>query len=116
MRGEVADVDRVAPRLPGASAATNGAIWRTHHARQMAQRELRHAIGVWAACSPQYDDRTNYRRFWYEFGVDVLGAQSLGAKEADALRAKIAASLAIDGYVISEYAAPTPYPIAEQAA
>lgn len=115
LRGEVARIDgeaRVPRHLEGAAAR---AVWNAHHARQMAQRELRHAIGVWAACSPQYDDRTNYRRFWYEFGVDVLGAQSLGAKEADALRAKIAASLAIDGYVISEYAAPTP-PIAEQAA
>ena len=115
MRGEVARVDgppRIPSHLEGAAAR---AVWNNHTERQAAQRDLRHAIASWAAVHDDSDDATNHRRFWYTFGTDVLSASVLGARDAAALREKIAAKLAIDGYVISEYCPPTP-PIAEQAA
>jgi hypothetical protein len=43
--------------------------------------------------------RAGQKRFYYEFGTDVLTAQTLGAADAEALRARIQAFLDKRGVV-----------------
>lgn len=108
MRKEIAKVDGPGYAPNGVSDAARRSIWETHLERQQAQQQLRHAIGSWAATHGNDDDSTNYRRFYYLFGIDVASAMALNAKGAEALRERIVRRLAIDGYVISEYAVPVP--------
>lgn len=92
MRGEVARVDGAA-RIPVDARGTpvEAAITRNHAARQLAQRELRNTMmhygGLWLGRGD--DLRAAQRRFYLTFGLDVMTAQTLGAGEADRLRAKI---------------------------
>lgn len=100
LRGEI---DRIqgAPRIPSnVDGPVAGAIRRTHWERQAAQVALRNAL-AWYGGLENARGRTDiseqYRRFFFEFGVDVATAQTYGAKEAEALRQRIAASLAKHG-------------------
>lgn len=107
LRGDVAKIDgpaRIPTHLEGAAVR---AVWNNHRDRQQAQTTLRHAIGTWAAVHDA-DESVNYRRFYFQFGVDVASAQALGTREAEALRSRIEARLALDGFVINEYKIPVP--------
>jgi DNA repair protein RadD len=88
MRGEID-----APlRVPyGATGAIEGALRKHHTARSEAQRALRAAMDQWAGYRVLAGDneRVQQRRFFHQFGVDVLTAQALPAREADALRQQI---------------------------
>lgn len=91
LRGSVAAVDG-APRIPmGVGPEVAGAIRKRHRERQEAQTALREAMALWGGVRRDAGDdlRVSQRRFWLRFGVDVLGAQALGAREADALRERI---------------------------
>lgn len=115
MRGQEINVDApiyVPQHLDGAAAR---AAWNNINARNAAQRGLRHAIGSWAAVHHEFDDSTNYRRFFHSFGLDVSTAKGLGRKDAEELTARIAARLLVDGFVISAQAIPDP-PALEAAA
>ena len=88
MRGEID-----APlRVPyGATGAIEGALRKHHTARSEAQRALSAAMDQWAGYRVLAGDneRVQQRRFFHQFGVDVLTAQALPAREADALRQQI---------------------------
>jgi superfamily II DNA or RNA helicase len=60
---------------------------KRHKSRQAAQSELRETIANWAGIqrAAGIDDRESYKRFFFLFGMDVLTAQTLDAKEANNL-------------------------------
>lgn len=102
LRGELARVDgavRIPERLTGPAA---GAVAKHHNERQRAQAGLRALIQLWAGWRRDAgdDDRTIYRRFYLAWGVDVLTAQTLGASEANALNARLAAALQAAGVAV----------------
>lgn len=88
LRGEVDPPLRVPY---GATGAIEGALRKHHAARSEAQAALRRAMDQWAGYRVLAGDneRVQQRRFFHQFGVDVLTAQALPAREADALRATI---------------------------
>lgn len=92
LRGEV-DKPLLIPH--GATPAIEGALRKHHRARNEAQAGLRAAMDQWAGyrvAAGERDERVQQRRFFLTFGVDVLSAQALPAREADDLRAKIEAN------------------------
>lgn len=100
MRGEVARIDGPAPVLSHLPIAAQINAANHHAARQQAQAPLRHAIASWAATYAD-DDSTNYRRFWFTFGVDVVSALALNAKDAAALETRIVTDLAKRGFTLA---------------
>lgn len=91
MRGEVERIDGP-PQIPhGVPPAVAGAIKRSWGDRQREQSELRRMIALWAGYQRTLGrgDAEGYKRFYFEYGTDVLSAQALGAKEALALGARI---------------------------
>lgn len=96
MRGEIDRIDG-APAIPkNATHTVANAISRNHWDRQKAQHELRKAIQVWAGWQTHLGRgvREAQRRFFHGFGVDVMTAQALGAREATELEERIGAQLA----------------------
>lgn len=90
MRTVVAKVDG-APAIPyGAAPEVVGAVRKRHAARQEAQAALRHAMAVWGGASDRVGrERQAQKEFYLRFGVDVLGAQALGAREAAELGERV---------------------------
>jgi superfamily II DNA or RNA helicase len=108
LRGEVARIDG-APRIPQhLPPHAQRAVHNTHLERQQAQGRLREAIALWAGHQRHLgrSDAESYRRFFHTWGVDVLSAQALNAREAEALHERIAARLTADG-IVSKMNAPT---------
>lgn len=70
--------------IPAVAVATNV---KRHRQSREAQEQLRDAIAVWAGVERDAgaSDRESYRKFFRLFGIDVLRAQALRAKEAMAL-------------------------------
>ena len=66
-------------------------LMRKHSERRVAQSMLRLAISWWAGLQGELGrgDAESYRRFYHTFGVDVMTAQALGTKDAQALSEKI---------------------------
>lgn len=101
MRGEVARIDEDPAKLRqrmergGAPGVAIGGALKNHKNRQEAQGKLRDTIALWAGYqrAAGRDDAESYKRFFWRYGVDVLGAQALGLREAEALTAKIAEDL-----------------------
>ena len=92
MRREQAKVDGpvyVPKALLDTPAAS--AIARNHRKRQEAQHELRRAMALWAGWQNSLgrDQAEIQRRFYYQFGIDVISAQALGASDADNTRGRI---------------------------
>lgn len=58
-----------------------------HKVNRDAQEVLRELIAWWAGVkrSEGMDDSEAYRRFYFKFGVDVMGAQALNTKETEKL-------------------------------
>lgn len=80
------------PTFPiGASLAVVGALKKHHAARTQEQVRLREVMdqqgGFWLAQG--MGDREQQKAFFLTFGLDVLSAQALPAREAEALRIKI---------------------------
>ena len=95
LRGEVARVDGD-PRYPaGAAPEVMGGIRNRHLERQAAQRALRADIALYGGWQQSLGrtDAEGHRRFYFAFGTDVLTAQSLGAREAEELRTRVAREL-----------------------
>lgn len=91
MRGEVARVD-AAPRFPAnAKPVVVASIKKKHAERQRIQGVLRDQIAIWAGGQRnlQRPDDESYRRFYLAFGIDVLSAQALGAREAGELAERV---------------------------
>lgn len=68
------------------------AAMNRHDENRKAQEILRETIAYWAGVQRAMNrpDRQSYRLFYYRFGIDVLSAQALKAREAEALTIKIA--------------------------
>lgn len=83
----------------GARPEWLGRHWRSYKAASAAQTELRDAMDRWAGRlhAQGRADHEIQRAFWLGYGVDVLTAQGLDAREATALTARL--QLAIDGSV-----------------
>ncbi len=64
---------------------------KPHALRQAAQALLRDSIAWWAGHqrAAGRHDSESYRLFYHEFGVDVLTAQTLGAKDAERLSTQV---------------------------
>lgn len=79
----------------GATPEVVGAVHKRHWERQQAQGALRSAIALWAGWQKKQgrEDPETYRRFWHRYGVDVLTAQGLKARDAVALTERIALDL-----------------------
>lgn len=95
LRGEIDRVDG-APRLPAhVDAPVQGAIMRNHYQRQTAQQGLRATIALWAGWQRRQarEDSEAYRRFFFQYGIDVASAQALGAREAGELQTRIQSHL-----------------------
>lgn len=97
MRGEIARIDAPTSsvgdklRFGGAPDIAIMGAMKSHRIRQEAQADLRHTIALWAgaqraAGAPDY---VSYKVFYQKYGIDVLGAQALGVKDARILNAKI---------------------------
>lgn len=96
LRGEVERIDQ---EFDGATMVPNHlkgkpaekAIQKNHIRRQEAQEQLRYNITIWAGYWRDQGncDSTIHRRFFARFGVDVLSAQSLKAKDAGILNEKV---------------------------
>lgn len=97
MREEVDRIDGP-PQVPQHldSLAQAGAK-KQHRKRQEVQTQLREAIAWWAGYYKALgcDDSTRYKLFYWEFGIDVVSACALGKRDAEALRAKVEASIEV---------------------
>ncbi len=100
MRGEIERVQGPARVPSNVDDAVAGAIRRNHWERQQVQAALRNTM-AWFSGLEDAKGRTNrqeqYRRFYFTFGIDVASAQTLNAKDGEALRQKISLYLAKDG-------------------
>lgn len=101
LRGEIARIDG-APRVPmHVDAPVHGAIIRAHGERQTAQIALRATVALWAGYQRLLGrtDGEAYRLFFFHYGTDVATAQTLGAREAGELQARINQQLDKEGVV-----------------
>jgi superfamily II DNA or RNA helicase len=90
MRRALAKVDGPAYVPAAAPAAASGAIIRRHMDRQAAQQDLRGVMSLYGGLMELTESRREaQKRFYFQFGCDVLTAQQLGAKEAEALAGRI---------------------------
>lgn len=91
LRGEINRIDS-APLIPQCvSHIAQLSIAKRHGERQEMQRQLRDQISLYAGYYRALgsDDSEIYRRFYFQFGIDILTAQTLGSKEAEQLKNKI---------------------------
>ena len=97
MRGEVdrvTDIFNARPlEMAGAPGIAIAGARKQHGLRQAAQTDLREAMAMWGGYSTvlERDVGEQQRRFWIAFGIDVMGAQSLGRPEAVALTVRVKA-------------------------
>lgn len=104
LRGEIARIDSD-PVIPyGAAPEVAGAVRKRHWERQQGQQALRNVIAWWAGLEAAQGrgESESYRRFYHKFGVDVANAQTLNAREAGELAARVTVELSkhgIDGTV-----------------
>lgn len=104
MRGDAARVMNTSfiPVPAGAAPYVVASIQRKHHERAAAQGPLRDTIALWAGWQKAHKNRSDseiYRLFFLTYGMDMLSAQTLGATDAEALRAKLQARLDAHGIV-----------------
>lgn len=101
LRGEVGRVMGAA-KIPESLAplAAQG-LMNSWARRQQAQGHLRNAIALWAGWQRHEGraDNEAYRIFFHRYGLDVMTAQTLGAKEAGELHARIEAELQKHGVI-----------------
>lgn len=104
MRGEADRIMRAAV-VPVAhrNSPAGQAIVNTHNERLQAQRELQRLMGIWGGWHSLQgrSDAEIQRRFFYAFGrIDVVSAQTLGAREATELASRIADALTKENVAI----------------
>lgn len=91
LRGEIARIDGVAHPPKHLSQIAQLGVINKHAARQDAQKLLRDRIAEWAGVQHQNGaiDSEIYREFYALYGVDIMTAQTLSAREAEELCSKI---------------------------
>lgn len=88
LRGEIERIDD-APRIPqNLDRIAQLGVSNKHKQRQQSQQELRASIALWAGYQKQagYSDSEIYRLFFFKFHIDILSAQALNSKDAQALK------------------------------
>lgn len=106
LRGEIAAVS-AAPKIPyGATPVVAGSIRKNHRLRIEALGSLGMAMAVYGGWREMEGDSVaeTQRRFYFQFGLDVMSAQALGRAEAQALEGRIRdvlqrANIAVDASV-----------------
>jgi hypothetical protein len=95
LRGEIDRIDGAPNISSWQSSVVQRSIYNRHTERQEAQRDLRAAIALWGGywTAMGEDVRVVQKRFYLTWGVDVMTAQTLGVKDATALRERIEAWL-----------------------
>lgn len=93
-------VNSWAPVPPGALPLVVAGINNRQRAKVRAQKLLRHYVGWWAGLYPGESDAKIVRRFYHAFNIDMLGAFSLGAQDAEELLERVKSKLA--GIVIND--------------
>jgi len=91
LRGEIARIDGT-PRLPSnVDPIVQRSIVKKHLERQQAQRSLRESIALWAGHlrARGCEDSEIYRRFYFNFKMDVASAQTLGTSKAAELETNV---------------------------
>lgn len=91
LRGEIHAIDGY-PRVPQhIPAIAQLAIMKRHDERKATQAMLRPHIAQWAGYYRDLglDDSEIYRRFYFQFGVDIATAQTLNVKDAEELQRKV---------------------------
>lgn len=101
MRGEVDKIDGAARIPQGVTAIVGRAIHNNHWERQQHQAELRKIMAIWGGLNLRdgLNDRQMQRKFFLRYGVDVLTAATLGAGDADKLRAILESDLSSKGVI-----------------
>lgn len=84
-----AEQSRIDGPAPNLSGPAHVAGIRNHMNRQAAQHRLRDALAFWYSTHGGDDDKVNYRRFWFTFGIDAKQVMTLGAADADVMRQRI---------------------------
>ena len=72
---------------PNMGAGAIRSIQKTHHEKLGQQAKLAQLMPI--VMPPNIGDRENLRRFYLRFGVDVVQARLLGAKDTEELNQKI---------------------------
>jgi DNA repair protein RadD len=91
LRGESEAIDR-APAIPyGATPEIIGALKKRHRERGEAQIKLRETMALWGGMRHAAGDSVSeqQRRFFYQFGIDVLSAQGLNRADSESLTERI---------------------------
>jgi DNA repair protein RadD len=98
MRQNVTSFD-TAPNVSNYSPAVATFQLAIHGKKMSGQASLRHAMLLWGGwCNSQInDDRVMFKKFYATFGIDVLGAQTLGVADAGALEQRIRTDLLSHG-------------------
>lgn len=93
MMAAVMEVD--APAIAYGTDVVSRSIAKNHRLRQHAQECLRAYISTWAGWRQTLGevDATIYRRFYFQFHVDILTAQTLGRVDAADLESRISMDL-----------------------
>jgi len=91
LHGEIQRIDGACYPPANVTPMVAQAIKNRHHERQLAQRDLREAMARYGGWRESQGDSLSkaQRRFFFQFGIDVATAQTLGATEAIALRNRI---------------------------
>jgi DNA repair protein RadD len=91
MRGAVDRIDREARISNNHPPHIQIAIRKKHNERIHQQNNLRNQIAIWAGFlkRSQQSDSAMYRAFYHTFGTDILSAQALGSKDAQALAERV---------------------------
>lgn len=97
LRGQVAHIDKTIGEYnawiasKGVPGIVQAARVKGHGYQLEAQAELRQVMAIWggARAAAGDNDRKAQRRFFVQFGVDVLSAQALNQREAEALAQRI---------------------------
>lgn len=79
------------PQLPYGNTAAHGSVRHHHYARQQAQQSLRQTMALYMGWQEHLGlgHREAQKKFFLAFGVDVMSAQALNAKDAAELNARL---------------------------
>lgn len=89
LRAEIARIDN-APRFPAAlSRPARASLMKKHARRQEVQSVLRDEIVRWSDRCGTTDKSEIYRRFYYEFDIDIMTAQTLNTRDATELLSRM---------------------------
>ena len=99
LRGEIDRIDGAPKISPYLDAIAQRSVAKRHAQRQQAQGNLRNAIAMWAGYMREksHTDSEIYRIFYYQFGIDIATAQTLGTSDAEKLMVKIQQAIDVLG-------------------